>query len=61
MVMFVLDYIKPNAAKNIGAFRMKNYMMFGTVEVDCKLYKLCNSEVHVDACNTFQKRDAGFL
>jgi hypothetical protein len=35
MVMFVQDCIKLNVAKNIGVFKMKNYMMFGTAEVDC--------------------------
>jgi len=38
--MCVLDYISHNVAKDIGALRMKSYMMCGTAEMDCIRYSL---------------------
>lgn len=38
--MFVLDYINHNAVKNIGVFKMRNYMMYGIAEMDCNYYAI---------------------
>jgi hypothetical protein len=38
MDMYVQDYINLNAVKDIGVYKMINFMMYGIAEMDCINY-----------------------
>lgn len=38
MDMYVQDCINHNVVKDIGAYKMRNFMMYGIVEMDCMIY-----------------------